>query len=174
MVKVKRTPPKFLQRKLEDDKFAVVKKYLPHFLKETKDDNDGELPANVELLYSFIAYLGKYNRAFRGLGPEYLSTGWKGVYQIYDMIRKNAHTSDEKPANELPGAKAGKASPAKSARVKQEHVSPPKNGKKSPSVTKITAPRNVYLENDEKEDKNYRIPREGEELSASPLLSEKS
>ena len=134
MVKVKRTPPKFLQRKLEDDKFSIVKKNLPIFLKDAKEANDGVLPANVELLYDYIAYLGKKDKAFKGLGPEYLSTGWKGVYQIYDMIRKNAHQSDEKNVHELPSGKAGKTSPTKSGKTPKKPPTPAKPGKKSPSI----------------------------------------
>ena len=174
MVKVKRTPPKFLQRKLEDDKFSIVKNNLPHFLKETKEANDGVLPANVELLYSFVAYLGKYHKSFKNLGPEYLSTGWKGVYQIYDMIRKNAHQSDEKLATELPNAKGGKVSPTKSGRGKKENECQAKPGKKAKSIAQITANRNVYLEQDEKDVKKYKTPHSESSLSASPPLSEKS
>ena len=85
------------------------------------------------------------------------------------MIRKNAHQSDEKPAAELP---SGKTSPAKSARATK--VIPHKGGKRSPSIAQITANRNVYLENDEKDVKKYKKPRTESSLSAVKPVSDKS
>ena len=67
-----------------------MKKHLPLFIKDANAAYRDVLPPNFELLYSFIEHLGKINKSFKGLGPEHLSTGWKGVYQIYDMVRKNA------------------------------------------------------------------------------------
>ena len=110
---------------------SVIKKYLPHFLKETKAANNGKLPANIELLYQYFEYLGKFHKSFKDLTPDHLSTGWKGVYQIYDIIRKNAHLSDEKQIEDTPG---GKLTPPKTPIGKLTPLSPAKRGKKSPSI----------------------------------------
>ena len=85
----------------------------------------------MELLYQYFVYLGKLHKAFKDLGPEHLSTGWKGVYQIYDIIRKNAHLSDEKQIIEQP---SGKLTPAKATKGKKSPDSHSKRGKKSPSI----------------------------------------
>ena len=87
------------------------------------------------------------------------------------MVRKNAQQSDEKPAAEL---LSGKTSPAKSGRGKKVLVTPQKAGKRSPSIAQITANRNVYLENDEKDVKKYKKPRTESSLSADKPVSDKS
>ena len=54
MVKVKRPPPAFLTRKLDDDKLALVKKCLPIFLKDERAANKGSLPPNMDLLKTLM------------------------------------------------------------------------------------------------------------------------
>ena len=111
MTRTKHTPPTFLQRTLEAKKASFVRSKLPDFLKEVRSEYHGELPSSKELLYQFCEYLAKYDKTFKGLVPDQLSTGYKGVQQIYDYVRKRAKPIDEKTPLEL--AQGGKTSPLK-------------------------------------------------------------
>ena len=91
MVKTKVTPPQFLQRKLTQDKFSLVKKYLPSFIRSYKAENEGKLPANKELVFLYLEALGQRFRTFKDVTREQIQTGYPGVYQIYDYIRKRAN-----------------------------------------------------------------------------------
>ena len=111
MTKTKHTPPPFLCRTLEAKKASFVRSKLPDFLKRVRSEYHGELPSSKELLYQFCEYLAKYDRTFKGLVPDQLSTGYKGVQQIYDYVRKRAKPLDEKTPYEL--THSGKNSPIK-------------------------------------------------------------
>ena len=47
-----------------------------------------------------MAYMAKRSRSFRDIDDSAISTQWKGLSQIYDMVRKKAKKMlDEKPAS---------------------------------------------------------------------------
>ena len=149
MTKLKHTSPAFLQKTLSQEKKSFVRSHLPDFLKAARTEYRNKLPSSKELLYEFIEYLGKFDKAFHGLIKTQLSTGYKGVQQIYDTVRKNAKPLDEKQLHEL--APSGKASAAK------KHVidTPPKNQeigllKKAVTPGKLIPKRDTLLEEAEK------------------------
>ena len=96
MVKHKHTPPVFLQRKLDTATAAYAKEKLPAFLEQAKKDNNGEWLPTKELLLDFVVHLGQFSKKWKNIEPLSLSTGYDGVYSIYDMIRKKTKTLDEK------------------------------------------------------------------------------
>ena len=149
MTKLKHTPPAFLQKSLSQEKKSFVRSHLPDFLKAAKAEYRNKLPSSKELLYEFIEHLGKFDKAFNGLVKSQLSTGYKGVQQIYDTVRKNAKPLDEKQMHELPPS--GKSSAIK----KQITHTPPKNQeiglmKKAATPTKVIPKRETLLEEAEK------------------------
>ena len=79
MTRTKQTRPPFLCRTLEAKKASFVRSKLPDFLKDVRSMYRGELPSSKELLYQFCEFLGKFDRGFKGLVPDQLSTGYKGV-----------------------------------------------------------------------------------------------
>ena len=78
-----------------------------------RDDN-GQLPSSIELLRLYFVYMGKENRKFRGIPDATISaTSWKGMSQIYEVVRKKANKlADEKqssPQKSLAKPKATKS-----------------------------------------------------------------
>ena len=144
MTRTKHTPPPFLQRTLESKKASFVRSKLPDFLKAVRSEYRGELPSSKELLYQFCEYLGKYDYKFRGLVPDQLSTGYKGVQQIYDYVRKRAKPLDEKTPHVL--TPSGKNSPIKQITEKLPETPDQDAKKKSGTPTKSMPKRDTVLE----------------------------
>ena len=153
MTRTKHTPPPFLQRTLDPKKASFVRSKLPDFLKEARLEYHGELPSSKELLYQFCEYLAKYDHKFKNLVPDQLSTGYKGVQQIYDYVRKRAKPLDEKNPNEL--IRSGKNSPSKQITEKPVLNPDAIAKKKIATPTKVTSTPNAALEPDEKDVKYY-------------------
>ena len=106
MSKDKVLPPEFLQKKLSTTDKNLVRDNLSAFLKTVKKDSNGQYPPTKLLLAKYVAYLGKKHKHWKGVDPLALSTGYDGVFYVYDTIRKKTTTLDEKDVT-------GTASPAK-------------------------------------------------------------
>ena len=59
MTRTKKTPPRFLQDKLNDTKTALVRRELKPFLAQVKQDSKGQLPSLTSLLRAFISHLAR-------------------------------------------------------------------------------------------------------------------
>ena len=109
----KNTPPYWLTKRLDDELLKVVRTHIPKFLALLAKDKKGHKLSNIELLKQFLTYMAKHNRAFKGIPDETICTGkWKGMSQLYDLIRKKAdQLIDEKYTSP----------PSKDARSKGKH-----------------------------------------------------
>ena len=63
------------------------------------------------MLVQFVDYLAKIRRKYRTKEPKALSTGYQGVYQLYDWVRKRTRLLDENGL--MPKATPQKASTKK-------------------------------------------------------------
>ena len=97
MAKQKHTPPHFLQKKLSDSTFKLVKRHTAAFLAKAKADHRGTYPATMTLLYAFVSFLGKKDAKFKGIKRDTLTSTYEGVYQVYNHTRKIVEKVDEKP-----------------------------------------------------------------------------
>ena len=111
----KRTPttPAFLKKKLERQKFSLVREQFPRWVKSS-EDTPGEKPEmSMELLYDFIDHLGFHDAQFRNLKPEVIKTTHAGTNQIYDYIRKHLGRHDERKVSTPGGKTKSKSTPPK-------------------------------------------------------------
>ena len=92
----KTTPPKFLQTKLNAKTVALVKKHMTTFLDKAKRDHNGKYMEPMQLLAQYIDHLGQFDRRFIGIDHSTLITTYKGVYDIYDPLRKRVQRLEEK------------------------------------------------------------------------------
>ena len=92
----KTTPPKFLQSKLNVKTTNLVKKHMPAFLDKVKRDHNGKYQEPMQLLAQFVDYLAPYDRRFNNIDHSTLITTYKGVYDIYDPLRKRVQRLEEK------------------------------------------------------------------------------
>ena len=92
----KTTPPKFLQSKLNVKTAALVKKHMPTFLDKAKRDHNGKYQEPMQLLAQYVDYLAAYDRRFNNIDHSTLITTYKGVYDIYDPLRKRVQRLEEK------------------------------------------------------------------------------
>ena len=143
MVKVKHTPPAFLQKNLDEKMFAFVKGHVKPFLAGEKVKHKGQpLPDNVDLLRVFIKFLSFKKKAFKGIQPDSLSTTYPGVGQIYDLLRKR-----NKPHNEEKQASQSKKKPSQPPPAKQAEASK-KTAEKDQDAVMIEANDNHYVNGD--------------------------
>ena len=99
MAKSRKRQPKFLLTKLSDKTMAFVKSHMPSFLDTARDEKTGTYPANMELLYQFVDYLGEIRDTFHNIDHDALITTSAGVLQIYEALRKRVATrADASPS----------------------------------------------------------------------------
>ena len=98
---VKKEPPKFLTRKLDRHKLALVRRIFPDWFKEVVADLDDPPQMSMELLLDFIDALGWKSKHFQGIRFEQLRLKDKGTNAIYDYIRKRLPRTDEKTPDSL-------------------------------------------------------------------------
>ena len=66
------------------------------FLDKAKKDHNGKYMEPMQLLAQYIDHLGQYDRRFVGIDHSTLITTYKGVYDIYDLLRKRVQRLEEK------------------------------------------------------------------------------
>ena len=86
---------KFLESKLSDAKYDLVRREFPDWLEGIKA-SDGEVEMGVDLLKDYADHLGYKDPDFRGVPESMLSTTYAGSRQIYEYIRKRVGKLDEK------------------------------------------------------------------------------
>ena len=74
MVKMYKYKPEFLTKKLEGAKLKLVSDNYPKLFEKAKTKSGFKSKISMELLNSFIVYLGKKSRHFDGIPAEFLNT----------------------------------------------------------------------------------------------------
>ena len=82
--------------KLHASTAALVKKWMPAFLASVKKDGPFPYPPTIELLPMYVDFLGTKEKKFKNIQAVALNTAYKGVYEIYNNLRKKVEKLDEK------------------------------------------------------------------------------
>jgi len=113
MVKHKYTPPSFLQKTLSDGTYDFVKKHAGPFLDKAKKDNGGTWPDTMDMFCDFVDHLGQKDKSFRNVPHRALLTTYRGVNQIYHLIRKKVEKPEQEPIATTPAKPTTRATPDK-------------------------------------------------------------
>ena len=124
MGKYKNAPPEFLQQKLTDSVKKVIFNHLPDYIKSRLKKKKATKLSSKDLCDDFILFLGKKSKQFKGLDPSSFSTHYKGVWQIYDAIRKKLNQGLEERQLSKPTPEKSKSTPPKSAKQIEEKAAP--------------------------------------------------
>ena len=132
---------KFLESKLSDAKYDLVRREFPPWYEVIKKEDGGDTCMSPALLADFADHLGYHDKDFQSLPDSKLSTTYKGARQIYEYLRKRMGKPDERSTPRRALRSKGKAPASKP----NKPTTPTKKAAENSEAVVVTATGTVGL-----------------------------
>ena len=118
MVKQHKTKPNFLTVKLDASTIKLVQEQYPKWVEKAKTKAGFKSRISMELLNSFVVYLGKKDDKFDGIPVEFLNSQDAGTRQIYEHMKKRLNKIEDMPPSTRSAKNKDKPTPEKAVVTK--------------------------------------------------------